>query len=148
VVLTGVVYAIPGFWTRHFQRDLVPAPGQRTWRAFIAVIKAQLRAAPTESPEAPSYNALQRAAYLVVIFVLFPLVIWTGLALSPAFNSAVPAAVNLLGGRQSARTLHFFVSAFLLLFVMVHIAMVVRAGFKSRMRAMLTGFAPASEEGT
>jgi thiosulfate reductase cytochrome b subunit len=89
---------------------------------------------------------MQRAAYVTVIFVLFPLVIWTGLAMSPAFNSAVPAAVNALGGRQSARTLHFFVSGFLLLFLIVHIAMVVLAGFGSRMRAMITGFATLPEE--
>jgi thiosulfate reductase cytochrome b subunit len=78
-------------------------------------------------------------AYLTVIFVLFPLMIWTGLALSPAFDSAVPAAVNLLGGRQSARTLHFFVTGALVAFVVVHVVMVVQAGFRSRMRAMTTG---------
>jgi thiosulfate reductase cytochrome b subunit len=72
-----------------------------------------------------------------VIFVLFPLVIWTGLALSPAFDSAFPVAVNLLGGRQSARTLHFFVSGALVLFLVVHIAMVALSGFRSRMRAMI-----------
>jgi len=74
-----------------------------------------------------------------VIFVLFPLVIWTGLAMSPAFTSAVPWAVNALGGRQSARTLHFFVSGSLLLFFVVHVTMVVLAGFRSRMRGMITG---------
>jgi thiosulfate reductase cytochrome b subunit len=85
---------------------------------------------------------LQRTAYLVVIFVLFPLVIWTGLALSPAFDSAVPAAVNLLGGRQSARTLHFFVSGALVLFLIFHVTMVALSGFKSRMRAMISGRVP------
>ena len=59
--------------------------------------------------------------------------------MSPAFDSAVPAAVNVLGGRQSARTLHFFVSGALLLFLVVHVTMVVLAGFRSRMRAMITG---------
>jgi thiosulfate reductase cytochrome b subunit len=83
-----------------------------------------------------------------VIFVLFPLVIWTGLALSPAFDSAVPAAVNALGGRQSARTLHFFVSGFLLLFLVVHVTMVVLAGFRNRMRAMITGRALLTPERT
>ena len=81
-----------------------------------------------------------------MIFILFPFVIWTGLAMSPAFNSAVPVAVNALGGRQSARTLHFFVSGFLLLFLIVHIAMIVRAGFRSRMRAMITGLANLPQE--
>jgi thiosulfate reductase cytochrome b subunit len=63
-----------------------------------------LRRAPPDEAETHSYNVLQRTAYLTVIFILVPLVIWTGLAMSPAFDSAVPAAVNLLGGRQSART--------------------------------------------
>ena len=138
-VLTGLVYAIAGFWTSHFRRNLFPATGDRTPRAFLAVIKKHLRFARPDESEAFSYNVLQRVAYLAVIFVLFPAVIWTGLALSPAFNSAFPFLVNVLGGRQSARTLHFFVSAALLLFLMVHIAMVILAGFGGRMRAMITG---------
>jgi thiosulfate reductase cytochrome b subunit len=100
---------------------------------------------PSEA-EAWSYNVLQRLTYLFVIFVMFPLVIWTGLAMSPAFVSAVPATVNLLGGQQSARTIHFFVSLALLLFVLVHVAMVFRAGFRSRMRAMITGRAETHVE--
>jgi len=74
-----------------------------------------------------------------VIFALFPLVIWTGLAMSPAFTSAFPESVTLLGGRQSARTIHFFVAMSLLLFLLVHVGMVWFAGFRSRMRAMITG---------
>ena len=139
MVLTGLAYAIWGLWTGHFRSNLFPAPADRTWRALRGVIGKHIRLKRPDDADAFSYNALQRTAYLSVIFVLFPLVIWTGLAMSPAFNSAVPAAVNLLGGRQSARTLHFFVSGFLLLFVIVHVAMVVLAGFTSRMRAMMTG---------
>jgi len=71
--------------------------------------------------------------------VLFPLVIWTGLAMSPAFASAIPAVVTVFGGQQSARTIHFFVSVFLVLFLLLHIVMVCLAGFRSRMRAMITG---------
>jgi thiosulfate reductase cytochrome b subunit len=139
VVLTGLAYAIWGLFTGHFRSNLFPAPEDRTWRAFRGVIAKHTRLTRPDDADAFSYNALQRSAYLMVIFVLFPLVIWTGLAMSPAFNSAFPAAVNLLGGRQSARTLHFFVSAFLLLFVIVHVAMIVLAGFTNRTRAMLTG---------
>lgn len=152
VVLTGLVYAIAGFWNRHFRNNLFPAPADRTWLAFRAVLAKHLRFAPPDESDALSYNALQRAVYLGVIFVLFPMVIWTGLAMSPAFDSAIPAAVNVLGGRQSARTLHFFVSGFLFLFLIVHIAMVVLTGFKSRMRAMITGLAAVprvpEQEGT
>ena len=93
-----------------------------------------------------SYNVLQRLSYLFVIFVLFPLVIWTGLALSPGFDSAFPATVNLLGGRQSARTLHFFITIALVLFLLVHVVMVWRAGFVNRMRAMITGRAGQPKE--
>jgi thiosulfate reductase cytochrome b subunit len=146
VVLTGLVYVIAGLWTSHFRNNLFPAPADRTWRALWGVIAKHLRLAPPDKADDRSYNVLQRAAYLMVIFVLFPLVIWTGLALSPAFDSAVPAAVTALGGRQSARTLHFFVSAFLLLFLVVHIAMVVLTGFRSRMRAMMTGRASVPQE--
>jgi thiosulfate reductase cytochrome b subunit len=146
LVLTGLVYAIAGLWTRHFRDHLLPARGDRNWGAFREVIAGHLRFAQASKGEIPSYNVLQRAVYLVVIFVLFPLVIWTGLAMSPAFDSAVPAAVNGLGGRQSARTLHFFVSGFLVLFLFVHIAMVALTGFRSRMRAMITGFLPLSQE--
>jgi thiosulfate reductase cytochrome b subunit len=88
---------------------------------------------------AGSYNLLQRLSYLVVIFVLFPLMIWTGLAMSPAFTAAFPASVDLLGGRQSARTLHFLVAVSLLLFFLVHVGMVWWVGFRSHTRAMITG---------
>src|SRR2546428_9320102 len=77
--------------------------------------------------------------YLFVIFVLFPLVIWTGLAMSPAIASAFPDVVTVLGGQQSARTIHFFVSVFLLVFLLVHVAMVSLTGFRNRMRAMISG---------
>jgi thiosulfate reductase cytochrome b subunit len=139
VVLTGLAYALWGLWTGHFRSNLFPAPEDRTWRALSEVMAKHARFKPLDHADAFSYNVLQRAAYLVVIFVLFPLVIWTGLALSPSFNSAFPTAVNVLGGRQSARTLHFFVSVFLVLFLIVHVTMVVLAGFTSRMRAMISG---------
>jgi thiosulfate reductase cytochrome b subunit len=139
VVLTGLAYVIWGLFVGHFRSNLFPAPEDRTWRAFRGVIAKHTRLKRPDDADAFSYNALQRAAYLMVIFVLFPLVIWTGLAMSPSFNSAFPATVNLLGGRQSARTLHFFVSAFLLLFLIVHVAMIVLAGFINRTRAMITG---------
>ncbi|MBV8476476.1 MAG: cytochrome b/b6 domain-containing protein [Acidobacteria bacterium] len=147
-VLTGFVYAVWGLWTGHFRDNLFPAPGDRTWGAFLRVIATHLRLRQPEQADAHSYNVLQRAAYLMVIFVLFPFVIWTGLALSPGFNSAFPAGVNVLGGRQSARTLHFFASLFLLLFLIVHVAMVFLAGFYTRMRAMITGTATAHQEPT
>ncbi len=143
VVLTGVVYLVAGFASGHFRKHLLPAAGQRGWRSYRNVLARYVRRAPPLAGEAHTYNSLQRTVYLGVVFVLFPLVIWTGLAMSPGFTSAVPAAVTLLGGRQTARTLHFFISDALVLFFATHVLMVVLAGFKSRMRAMITGRAEA-----
>ena len=70
-----------------------------------------------DASEAWSYNVLQRLTYLLVIFVLFPLVIWTGLAMSPAVVSVFPSCRHRVGGQQSARTIHFFVSVLLVLFL-------------------------------
>src|ERR1700685_3711796 len=74
LVLTGLFYAIAGLWTSHFRNHLFPAPADRTWGAFRGVIAKHLRLAPPDEADAHSYNVLQRAAYLTVIFVLFPLV--------------------------------------------------------------------------
>jgi thiosulfate reductase cytochrome b subunit len=137
LVIIGLVYVGVSLWNGHLRNDLLPPRGSRTWQAFREVIAKYLRRAPVE--ESRTYNVIQRTTYLTVIFVLFPLVIWTGLAQSPAFTSAYPFVVNALGGRQSARTLHFFVSAAILLFVLTHIAMVIHAGFRNHVRAMITG---------
>jgi thiosulfate reductase cytochrome b subunit len=139
LVLTAAVYGVWGLGRGHFRREIMPVRGQRSWRAYSTRLGQYLRRGPPAADEARSYNVLQRTAYAVVIFVLFPGVIWTGLALSPAFDSAVPWAVNVLGGRQSARTLHFLITGALVLFLVVHVAMVYIAGFRSRMRAMITG---------
>jgi len=145
-VLTGLLYVLSGVFSGHFRRDLLPGKNERSWRGFWAAFSDRLSFKRVTNADVSSYNLLQRLSYLFVIFVLFPLVIWTGLALSPAFDSAFPATVNLLGGRQSARTLHFFVSMSLLLFLVVHIAMVALSGFKSRMRGMIAGTAGARQE--
>jgi thiosulfate reductase cytochrome b subunit len=145
-VLTGSLYLIYGAFSGHFRKNLLPAGADLSWRALSRDIASHLRFKRPSASEASSYNVLQRLTYLIVIFVLFPLVIWTGLAMSLGFVSAFPTTVTLLGGEQSARTLHFFVSIALLLFLLVHVVMVCLAGFKSRMRAMITGRAPTQEE--
>jgi len=137
--LTGLFYGIHALLTGHFRRNLLPAPQDRNWQAIRAVFAKYRRRGPPDPAESHAYNVVQRIAYLSVIFVLFPLIIWTGLAMSPSFVSAFPASVELLGGRQSARTLHFFITWLLVAFVVVHVAMVYMAGFRNRMRAMITG---------
>jgi thiosulfate reductase cytochrome b subunit len=148
VVFTGLLYLISGLFTRHFRKNLLPRRADVSWRNFSSAIANHLRFKRPSESEAWSYNVLQRLTYLFVIFILFPLVIWTGLAMSPAFVSAFPATVNVLGGQQSARTLHFFVSLSLVLFLIVHVVMVWLAGFRSRMRAMITGRTGTSMERT
>lgn len=90
----------------------------------------------------PTYNVLQRLTYLIVIVLLFPLTIWTGLAMSPAITSVFPVLVTGLGGQQSARTIHFFTAGGLVLFLIGHITMVCLAGFRNHVGAMITGGAP------
>lgn len=138
-VLTGLLYLISGLFTGHFRKDLLPGKSERSWRAFWSAFVQRLRFKRPSEAEASTYNLLQRLSYLLVIFVLFPLVIWSGLALSLGFISAFPWSVTLLGGRQSARTIHFFVSIALVLFLFVHVAMVYLAGFWNRTSAMITG---------
>jgi thiosulfate reductase cytochrome b subunit len=74
-----------------------------------------------------------------VVFLLFPLVILTGLAMSPAIGAALPFLVGAFGGHQSARTVHFAASILLVVFLLIHVAMVIRAGFRDRMSHMMTG---------
>jgi thiosulfate reductase cytochrome b subunit len=139
LVLTGLLYAIYGFVTRHFRKNLLPSKADLSRRNFSATIVKHLRFERLDPAEAHSYNLLQRLTYLFVIFVLFPFVVWTGLAMSPAFVSAFPPTVIILGGQQSARTLHFVVTLALVAFLLVHVGMVFLAGFGSRMKAMITG---------
>jgi thiosulfate reductase cytochrome b subunit len=145
-VLTGLVYFAYGFWSGHFRRRLLPGRDNRTWRAYRDRLLKYLRGNWSDEGDGYSYNVLQQSVYLVVIFVLFPLIIWTGLAMSPSFTTAFPATAALLGGRQSARTIHFVVSCLLLLFLLVHVAMVSLSGFRSRMGAMIVGTSRKSKE--
>jgi len=138
-VATGLFYALFGLFSGHFRRNLLPAPSDRSIKQIVGSIVSHLRFKRPTPEEAWSYNVLQRLSYLLVVFVLFPLMIWTGLAMSFGFDSAFPSAVRLLGGHQTARSLHFLVTILLVLFLLVHVAMIILAGFRARMRAMITG---------
>jgi thiosulfate reductase cytochrome b subunit len=97
-VLTGLLYVISGLVTRHFRKALIPSKADLSWRALWSAFAKRLRFERPGAEEAFSYAGLQRLTYLVVIFVLFPLVIWSGLAMSLGFASAFPWSVTLLGG--------------------------------------------------
>lgn len=138
LVLTGLFYFAFGLWKGHFRRDLLPAFSDLSPGKLAKEFARHLRFRPEEE-DPGSYNLIQRLTYLLVVFVLFPMIIWTGLDLSPAFTSVFPSAVTILGGRQSARTLHFFLTILLVLFLLVHVYMVYLAGFRKRVGAMITG---------
>jgi thiosulfate reductase cytochrome b subunit len=146
-VLSGLVYVAAGFATRHFRANLAPAKKDLEWKSLREAIVSHLRFARPAEKDALSYNVLQRIAYLAVVFIVFPLMVWSGLAMSPAVTSVFPVLVTALGGHQSARTIHFFGAILLVLFVVVHIAMVWRGGFRRRVGAMITGEVTPGKEG-
>ncbi len=137
VVAAGLWYVLSGLLSGHFRRDLVPSRADLSPGELARVFANHLRF--KFGGDHQTYNPLQRLAYLVVVFGAFPLMIWTGLAMSPAVTSAFPFFVNVLGGHQSARTLHFTGTLFLVLFVIVHVLMVCLAGFRKHMHGMITG---------
>jgi thiosulfate reductase cytochrome b subunit len=139
VVFTGLLYALHGFFSGHFRKRLLPGPEHLSRKNLSAAILSHLRFEPPAEAEAHSYNVLQRLAYAFAIFAMFPMMIWTGLAMSPAFTSAFPVTVTILGGHQSARTLHFLLTIAFVLFLFVHLLMIFLAGFFHRTRAMITG---------
>jgi thiosulfate reductase cytochrome b subunit len=85
------------------------------------------------------YNTLQKLSYVAVIFVLLPLIILSGLAISPGMDAAWPWLLDLFGGRQSARSVHFITMAALAAFTVVHLALVILAGPVNEVRSMITG---------
>lgn len=136
---TGLLYFLWGVFAGHFRRNLLPESSDRSLKAIGASMIQHLRFQRPGANEAWSYNVLQRLSYLLVIFVLFPMMIWTGLAMSFGFDAAFPLGVRLLGGHQTARSLHFLVTILLVLFLLAHVVMIFVAGFRTRMRAMITG---------
>jgi thiosulfate reductase cytochrome b subunit len=136
-VINGCVYLAHSIASRHVQRDLKPTRDdlRGIWRSA----KGHLRLRHPQHEGARGYNVLQKFSYLLLIFGLFPLILLTGCAMSPWLNSIVPGWVDLLGGRQSARTLHFIAASILVLFVLIHVFEVVVTGFWNNMRSMVTG---------
>jgi len=145
-VATGLLYGIFGLVSGHFRRNLLPGSSDLSLKGIGVSVIRHLRFERPGAEEAWSYNVLQRLTYALVIFVLFPLMIWTGLAMSFGFTSAFPLTARLLGGHQTARTLHFLTTILLVLFVLIHVVMIFVAGFRARMRAMITGRGPSSTE--
>lgn len=124
VVFSGAVYLVHGLRSGHLSRDILARHPHST----------------------DGYSPRQRTAYALVTCVLFPALAWTGSAMSPAVTSAVPAVVTVLGGHQSARTLHFALACLVVGFGAGHVAAVARSGFGVLLRGMTVGDRPPAEE--
>jgi len=135
--INGICYLLYSFLTKHIQRDLAPTRSDRAsiWQS----IKDHIRFRHPSGEAAKHYNVLQKLAYLSVIFILLPLIILMGWAMSPMLNSLIPGWVDFFGGRQTARTIHFIVAWLLVVFVMVHVFEVIISGIWNNMRSMITG---------
>ncbi len=139
LVLPGAVYLLAGIFGGHFRSYIWPRAKELApslvWRDVVDHLR--LRIPPARG--GPHYGLLQKCAYSLVVFLEVPLMVLTGLAMSPAVTAALPSLLRLFGGYQSARTIHFFTFVALLLFVFVHVVMVIKSGFRRQIRAMTRG---------
>lgn len=134
-----LAYMIVSLIDRHFQRDLRVRAAEVKPAHLIADAKAHLDFRFHDPANPAAYNIFQKLSYVAVIFVLLPLVILTGLALSPGMDAAWPWLLDVFGGRQSARSIHFLCFAAITLFTVVHLALVILAGPVNEVRSMITG---------
>ncbi len=137
-VVNGLAYLAYGLFSRHLTRDLLPTPAEL--RGIGRSIRNHLLLRHQSGDAAKRYNVLQNLAYLSVIFGLLPLLVLAGLAMSPRLDAVYTGWVDLLGGRQSARSLHFIAAAGLLLFTAIHLFQVIVAGVWNEIRSMVTGW--------
>lgn len=138
LVLNGLCYVTYSLATRHLQRDLIPT--RRDWRGLGRSLIDHLRFRHPHGEEALRYNVLQRLAYLVVIFVFGVGIVLMGLAMSPRMDAVLSPLVEAVGGRQSARTLHFVIAWGFVAFVLVHVFQVIVTGAFNQLRGMITGW--------
>jgi thiosulfate reductase cytochrome b subunit len=139
LVVTGLIYLVAGFASGHLGRHLVPRLRELAPRLLWRDIATHLHLPMPSARGGPPYGLLQKLTYACVVFVLLPLMVLTGLAMSPAVTAACPGLLDLFGGSQSARTIHFFAFVALMLFLIVHIAMAALTGFGRQMRVMTIG---------
>ena len=128
---------IRSLWNRHIQRDLHVRREEwrpsRLWQSF----RDHTSLRTIRKSAGNDYNSIQKFSYIAVIFLLLPMMILTGLAMSPAMDANWPLLTDLFGGRQSARSIHFLSAFLLVLFFLVHIVMVLLSGPISQTAAML-----------
>ena len=147
-VLNGLAFAAYAFLSRHFNRDLLPKTADI--RNLGKDILDHLRLRFPKGEEALHYNVLQKLAYFSVIYIVAPLIVLTGLTMSPTMDAAIPQLLFVFGGRQTARTIHFLCAFAFVGFFIIHIVMVVLSGPLNNLRAIITGrtaIEPEAENG-
>lgn len=140
LVISAVLFVVYALFSKHLSRDLALKPDERSFAHLWHDIKDHARLRFPTGAAAKAYNPLQKIAYLGVIFVLIPLVVLTGMTMSPTLNAAFPWLLDLFGGRQSARSIHFLCAAGFCAFIIVHLLMVVLAGPINELRSIITGW--------
>ncbi|MBB4567962.1 cytochrome b/b6 domain-containing protein [Rhizobium leucaenae] len=138
-VFNGLIYLLYGFVAGHFRRDLAPSGAEVSPRNLWHEIIEHARLRFPKGEKAKRYNALQKLTYLIVIFILLPLMLATGLTMSPGIDAGYPFLLDIFGGRQTARGIHFITAWTIVLFVLVHVVMVILSGLWNNMRSMVTG---------
>ncbi len=144
-VINGLLFAAYGFGSRHVGKDLVPTG--RDVRSIGRSLKDHLLLRHPQGDDAKRYNVLQKLAYMSVIFGLAPLIVLTGLTMSPTIDTAFPWLLTIFGGRQSARTIHFIACFSFVGFIVIHVAQVILTGFFNNLRSMITGWYVVNYEG-
>jgi thiosulfate reductase cytochrome b subunit len=144
-VINGLLFATYAFMSRHVARDL--APTGQDLRGIGQAVKDHLVLRHPNGDEAKRYNVLQKLAYMAVLFGLAPLIILTGLTMSPTIDTAFPWLLTIFGGRQAARTIHFIACFSFVGFILVHVSQVILTGFFNNMRSMVTGWFVVKYEG-
>ncbi len=134
-----LLYLVWSVVNGHLWRDIAPGRGELRPRHLWDEVKSHATLTFARGEAARSYNTLQKLAYLAVLVGLIPLMVLTGLTMSPTMDAAWPWLLELFGGRQSARSIHFIVAFLLVLFFVVHILMVILAGPINELRSMITG---------
>jgi Ni/Fe-hydrogenase b-type cytochrome subunit len=132
-----LLYMLASLANRHFRRDIVTTRKEWRWSAVREDIRAHLRFDFHHG--AGKYNFLQKLSYGIVIFILLPVMIFTGMAISPGVEPALPWLTDLFGGRQSARSIHFLAAWALMAFLVVHVVLVLVSGPLRQLRDMITG---------
>lgn len=138
LVFDGSIYLIYSLASGHVWRELIPS--SRQFRRIGRSIVDHLRLRFPRGREARHYNILQRLSYLIILFVVLPLIILTGLTMSPGLDAAFPFLTVLFAGRQTARTIHFICAFLVVGFAIVHVVMVLVSGVFNNMRSMITGW--------